>query len=439
MELAQTINKHKLLVFFDYLVVSIIIFYAGKATVFVQAIESWDHPLGLLFPIIVFTAFVFLKNIRFNRKFWLLIAGWILYFIASSIKFGQLHPRFFLIFIIHVTMAYVAITGLRYRFFSIYENILYYLSIIAIVFWVLMNMLPEPFIEFLRYFEFSRQETPDGNIDYNTLVYTVSNFKYEQEQMVSIGSFNIFRNPGFAWEPGAFAVYVNIAILFNLLRNKFNLGNNKKLWIFVVALITTFSTTGYSIFILLILFYIYNQQFIRIIWLVPVIIFMVIYLFTLPFMAEKITKATEFNTKELVYNSLKYDAKYQPQRFESLRIDFIDFLNHPLIGFGGHQEARWTNQIGAQISTVSGIGKIMAQFGIVGILFFSISLWKSSKQLVMVFKVRGVIFPMLFMLFISISYGLFIALYMCIWLFYLSDFKKHEAVRRYLSLNLQKT
>ncbi len=439
MDIAQTIKKHKLLVVFDYLVVFIITIYAGKATVFVQAIEGWDHPVGLFFPIVVFTAFGFIKNIRFNRKFLLLIIGYTLYFIASTLKFGQLHPRFFLINIIHFTFAYLTISGLRYRFFSIYETILFYLCIIAIVFWILMNVFPESFIEFLRHFEFSSQGEPEGNIDYNTIVYTVSNFNYKQEQTVSLGALNLFRNSGFAWEPGAFAVYINIAIFFNLIRNKFNLRNNGKLWIFIAALATTFSTTGYSIFVLLVLFYIYNQRLVRIIWLIPVILLMVFYLFTLPFMAEKITKTFEFNTRELVYNSLKYDAKYQPQRFESLRIDFVDFLNHPLIGYGGHQDAKWTNQMGATISTVSGIGKIMAQYGIVGILFFSISLWKSSKQLIKVFNVRGLIFPILFILLISISYGLFIALYMCLWLFYLSNFKKSEVVKRYYSLNLRKS
>src|SRR5690606_22669732 len=111
--------------------------------------------------------------------------------------------------------------------------------------------------------------------------------------------------------------------------------------------------------------------------------------------------------------------------------DFIDFINNPILGYGGHQEARWTEKLGAQIATVSGIGKIFAQYGLVGALFFFISLWKSSGKIVTVFKVKGMIFPFMFVMLISISYGLIVALYMCIWLFFLPGFTKSEVIREY--------
>lgn len=435
----NTIPLNKIHLIYDYFVVFLIIFYAGKATVFVQAIESWQPIIGLLVPVAAFTGYGFLKNVHFNQRFWLLMIGYTLYFIASTIKFKELHPRFFMINIIYVTIAYVAIAGLRNRFFKVYEDILYVLSIIGIIFWLFLNIAPSTFTELLRNFEFSAQNQPDGNIDYNTIIYTVNDYNVIPQYILNFGGINIFRNSGFAWEPGAFAVYINIAIFANLIRNKFRLVNKLRLIVFVVALATTFSTTGYTMLVLLIMFYFYNQDFKKIIVFTPVILIIVFYLFTLPFMAEKIANTTEFNTKELVYNSLKHNAKYQPQRFESLQIDFIDFLNNPLIGFGGHQEARWTEQLGAQISTVSGIGKILAQYGLVGTLFFFISLWKSSKRIISTFNIKGVIFPMLFILLISISYGLFIALYMCIWLYYLPNLKKSEVVKQYYKLHLLKT
>ena len=431
MEFERILSKKNLLTFFDYFAVFILIFYAGKATVFVQAIDSWNHPIGLFLPLATFGILFFIKKVRFNSRFWLMVTGFTLYIIASTIKFGELHPRFFLINIIYIVIVYIAVAAFQYRFLVLYENILYYLSIIGIVLWVGINASPAV-IDFLRNFEFSTQEIRPGNIDYNLIVFTVNDYTFIPQYILNFGGVQLYRNAGFAWEPGAFSVYVSIAILFHLIRNKFKITNNRHLWVFILALATTFSTTGYSLLVLLIIFYIYNQEIYKIAWLGPVFVIIVMYLFTLPFMAEKISETTEFNTEELIYYSTKYNIKYQPQRFESLQIDFKDFLNHPIIGYGGHIEARWTSQLGANIATVSGLGKIMAQYGIVGLFFFIFSLWKSSQRMLSFYNLRGVIFPMAFILLISISYSIISPLLMCLWLFYLPDFYKTEVARQYL-------
>ncbi len=432
MEISQLLSKKNLLLFFDYFVVFIVIFYAGKATAFVQSIDSWNNLIGLLLPIVIFTIVVFLKNVHFNHRYLLVILGFTLYFIASTVKFGELHPRFYMITVIHITMAYITIAAFQYRFFILYENILYYLCIIGIVMWVGLNLNPGFFIDFFRKFEFSYQENAPGNIDYNMIVYTVNNYNVIPQYILEFGGFRIFRNSGFAWEPGAFSVYITIAILFHFIRNKFKIRINKQLLVFVAALATTFSTTGYSMFILLILFYVYNQEIYKVAWLVPFFLILTVYIFTLPFMAEKISETTDFDTEQLIYYSQKYNIKYQPQRFESFQIDFIDFLNHPILGYGGHLEAKWTNQLGANIATVSGIGKIMAQYGIAGLLFFIFSLWKSSQRLLYLFNIKGLIFPMAFVLLISISYSIITALLMTLWLTYLPDLYKTEVARNYL-------
>jgi hypothetical protein len=129
------------------------------------------------------------------------------------------------------------------------------------------------------------------------------------------------------------------------------------LWVFVIALLTTFSTTGYAMFIIMVFFFIYNQPFRKVAWVIPFAVVFTVLIFMLPFMADKISETTEYNTEELIYRSIKHGTQYAPQRFESLQIDFKDFLNHPVLGYGGQVEARWTHQLGAQIATISGIGK----------------------------------------------------------------------------------
>ncbi len=432
MENNQLLSNKKAITLLEYFSVFLIIFYAGNASLFVKSFESWNNLIGLMLPIAAIGGLGLIKGVQFNHKYVMVMAGYLLYTIASTIKFGELHPRFMGINILKITLAYVMISSLRKRFFTLYEQIIFYLSIIALIFWTFHNIAPDAFVSFLEKIEFSTQGEEKGSIRMNAIVFTISNYDVVSDHIADFGGFQLFRNSGFAWEPGAFSAYLNIAILFNLLRTKFQLKGNIHFFVLVIALATTFSTTGYSLFILLMIFFIYNQSFKKVVILFPIVALFIVYLFSLPFMADKIREKTEYNTEELVYQSLKHDANYIPQRFESLQIDFIDFLNHPIIGYGGMQEARWTKQLGAQISTISGIGKIMGQFGIVGILFFIFSLWKSSNLLVKAYNVRGAAFLLVFVIMVAVSYNIITILYMSIWLFYLANSYKTEVLRHYL-------
>jgi hypothetical protein len=425
--------------FIEYSVVGLIIFFAGSASVFARSFETWNNILALIIPVAAVAVLGLVKGFHFNHRFLLLMAGYVLYTIASTIKFGEIHPHFFGINVIKFTIAYVVVSTLRTRFFAIYENILFYLAIIALIFWVLHNAIPFTFVEFLRNFEFSTQGEGRGSTDFNAIVYTVSNYDLVPNHIANFGGFELYRNSGFAWEPGAFSAFINLAILFNLLRNKFRLGKNPQLWVLIIALLTTFSTTGYSMFILMGFFYLYNQKLRKVAWVIPIAVLFAVLIFNLPFMADKITETAEYNTEELIYLSIKHGTQYAPQRFESLQIDFIDFLNHPVLGYGGQVEERWTYQLGAQIATISGIGKILAQFGLVGLIFFLFSVWSSSKKMVVIYNLRGAIFPAVLIIMISISYTIFTILYTCIWLFYLSSSFKAEVIKAYLNQHLLKS
>jgi hypothetical protein len=435
MDYTGLLVKSRNILIFEYFLVFILIIYGGNASEFTWALENWDNPIGFLLPILSVMVLGFIKGIRFNQKYLVLLLGYTLYFVASTILFQELHPRFFGIYIIKFTIVYVVVSGLGVRLFKIYDNILYYLCIIGIVFWLIMNIIPTSFIELLRNFEFSSQKTMSA-VDFNTIIYTVGDFSLTTDYVMNFGGIQIFRNAGFAWEPGVFASFINLAIFFNLIRNRFKLKSNKHLWVFLIALASTFSTTGYSLFVLLALFYLYNQDFVKVFWLAPIVAVSVMFVFMLPFMYEKISFDNKWTTEELVYRSAKYNISHFPQRFQSLQIDFIDFMNHPLIGYGGHLEEAWTAKMGAKITTISGIGGLMSQFGIVGTLFFLISLWVSSKQIIVLFNVRGTMFPVLFILLYAISYSVFEILVMCVWLLYLSSFLKTEVIRRYIIHNI---
>lgn len=71
-------------------------------------------------------------------------------------------------------------------------------------------------------------------------------------------SFGLRRNAGFAHEPGAFALFTNLAIIINYIRG-IPLFSKRNL-VYVLALITTFSTAGYLSFFILILLLVKSKR-----------------------------------------------------------------------------------------------------------------------------------------------------------------------------------
>jgi hypothetical protein len=129
-------------------------------------------------------------------------------------------------------------------------------------------------------------------------------------------------------------------------------------------------------------------------------------------------KVVSQDTDEQIQNSIAYDIVYTPQRYSSFLIDFKDFTNNPLLGYGGHVQEMWTAKLGAQIGSISGLGKLLARFGLVGTIFFFYMLIKSSKKLCSTFDFKGWLGLFVIMLMISISYSLIEQpLLMCFWLF----------------------
>lgn len=59
---------------------------------------------------------------------------------------------------------------------------------------------------------------------------------------------SVYRNSGLWWEPGAFQLFINIAFMFNLVNKTMT---NKMYFIFGIAIMSTLSTTGVIVYILL--------------------------------------------------------------------------------------------------------------------------------------------------------------------------------------------
>ena len=398
----------------DYLIITILILYAGRGNTFFQSGSFVNNPIGVALPLILSIFLALRWKIVFNKHFYLLIFCYFIYFIAITIKFGEFRPTIFLSYCITFFVVYAMFKALRFNLFLIYEKSLYLLSIIALFLWLVQTTLGGDTL----YGILSR--IPNiGTFSYvtseglNAILYSV-----QPSTGSMLHGIPIPRNCGYAWEPGAFAVYICLAIYVNLFLVKNDKSRKFRLWVLLFALLSTQSTTGYSILLVILFFYFLNKNVSIIILLSPILIVLLALLFSLPFMGDKIADVFRqvADIELIVENSITSGASYAPGRFASFVIAFRDFMENPILGLGSVTELSWTNRAGASIGAISGIGYLLAQFGVIGFLFFIISTVSSSALFAKRHNYKGTFLLLLLILLISVSYNiLFLPVVMSFW------------------------
>lgn len=130
------------------------------------------------------------------------------------------------------------------------------------------------------------------------------------------------RNPGPFWEPGAFAIFLNLALLFNLIKTRKLI--EKRNIVFISGIITTFSTTGFiTLFITLSGFYIFTSGH----------KLKYIYVFVILILGISTYKAAEFMEEKIIENYISY-KETSSSRFGSAYLDLLDFSTSPILGWG---------------------------------------------------------------------------------------------------------
>jgi len=408
----------KKIAFFEYFFVLVLIFYAGQANTFVREGGSIKgNFIGYVIPVILSIILAVKWEVWPDKRFYFLILGLAIYFLAISVKYSQIRITIFLNFFTLFFVVYVFYKVLKFEFFRIYEYWLFRLAIVGLIFWTIHFVLGGDTL----YYMIAKIPGVDsfsfvsgGGL--NAIVYSVQPFDYNLRNNMGSG---IPRNCGYAWEPGAFAVYLSLAIFINLFITKNHKNSKIRLWGLMAALITTQSTTGFAMLMIILLHYYYNTNVKIILLAFPVVLIGAYFVLSLPFMAGKIVElSNSSNDMEMtVLSSINREEPITPQRFESFLIGFEDFKKNPVLGIvGGGGEASWTDKIGANISVISGIGRLLAQNGFVGFLFFIIFSLKGSILISQVYQYNGKLLLFFLILFVSISYTiLFLPLVTFFW------------------------
>lgn len=175
------------------------------------------------------------------------------------------------------------------------------------------------------------------------------------------------RNSGPFWEPGGFAIFLFIALTFNIVRTKKLL--NKKNIIFLITILTTQSTTAYfALFAFLVIYIFISYKRVYSIILTPIFILIFINVYSqLDFMEEKVNKMyVESKTagKEKVYS-----------RMVSGRVNLENFYSSPMFGIG-----RFFTVSDEENSGNNGTTLLLAEFGLIGFGYYFIMMFLSYRK-----------------------------------------------------------
>lgn len=216
------------------------------------------------------------------------------------------------------------------HFVDLYIKIVFLISVISLVFWGI-DFTPQGHNLLLDIGESLPQlgwdnmrETREGstaNKSYTLYVYTV----------YFIDDLLIPQNTGPFWEHGIFCIYLIIAFYLNAIREskiitKYNI-------VFIIAIITSFSSTGYVVLIVALAFVILQRGGITFskIFLLVMLLIGTYYISSLDFMTEKITE-NAMSTNE-------------SSRFFAMVYHWQQIVKSPFIGYGPYLERAFSNLV----------------------------------------------------------------------------------------------
>ena len=343
--------------------------------------------------LILFTFYAMLKNRVSFRGFIKLLIPWILYCLISFIYFDAVRPLFFIILPASFFAIYVLInSNITLKIiFSSFEKIIFKLATISLLFytWQLVNL--SSLISLFNLFDLNVGKS------YNLIVYTIHHR--------SIDGF-LAQNPGFCWEPGPFACFLVLSLVIHLLQSKFRL--DKRTFIYIITILTTFSTTGYLCLFLLIVWYFFNKNKKYFYLILPIISAIIVTFYFQSFnLDQKIyDQITSAESDLEFYIDNEIETQTSIGRFNGFLLNLKDFEKYPILGYGGNFISKFASENNLKITSTNGLGNWLAQYGIVGFVFLIFYFYKSSFLITSLYKSSGFLFLFFIFLLMSFSFSL---------------------------------
>lgn len=298
--------------------------------------------------------YFFLKKMFFSHTIIRLFLAWgLINILALIINGGSNIPYFRIISfgIVYFLYPYLVLKLIGIEFWVLFEKWIYFFTKISIPLFAI-NFLDPGFFNSLHSV-FS--------------IFTNSTYVYPYwSSLLYVNAIEMdgyIRNSGFMWEPGAFSMMIVFAIIYYWLVN--GVKYNKRFFIYLIALITTFSTAGYIAFAILIIGSTMKKFSLTSVLILSTFIF---------FFGNEIYKQDFLKGKLDLYvetfkeNELKYSEHYElykVNRLQGAYFSVIETIDYPL-GYGVIAKKDYSNEI--EIYGTNGLGSMLKMWGV--ILFF---------------------------------------------------------------------
>lgn len=324
--------------------------------------------LGISF---IFTLILFIKKREyFDKSILHFIILLFIMVLVQTIRFEIFFLGTTAVLFVRFLFPYFAIKIIGRNFTRYYVNIIYLFTIISLIFYLSLLLLPG-----LNNFLLNLPAIPGfapGN--FFTLYQTDLDPRY----------YGISRNHGPFGEPGVFAFFLILALLFNTVEKKSIL--DKRSLVFIIGIITTLSTSGYiALFVIIIFFQIFfSEERFKYVPILFIAIAIIGIYFKTPLLHEKIKRQFKI---EMLANRYQYA---QRGRFISAKLDLIDIRNYPFFGRGRNVLTRFddfdevtfrnTGTLGGTpYGRTNGITDFMIKYGLIVFAYYFILLTRSLK------------------------------------------------------------
>lgn len=352
----------------DFLIMLVLVMVSGLATRLFRGVES------LLFLFVFSLIYLFASGSMLNKRYIAACMVWIFYILLSML-FYLGHNYFWpFYYICNFTIIYAVVKYFGVNLIEIYLEVIFFLAGLSLVIFSIQIVNPYLIIDTWREYDMS------GLLYDKPFTYYSHAFFYTVHQFIDTSKGQV-RNAGFAWEPGAFSCFLLIAIYFQLLADKFSIGKSVlRYCVLFLALFSTFSTTGFVGLFVILLWYMSNtSKTNRFYSYLAILVLSIPVLYFIPDQIEKIENELNVDVAHSIYMAEGNENEKSLGRFQSMYIFAADFISNPFIGVGADSSQRWIERNGLSVIPTSGLGNMLATYGLFLMIPFLYILGMSSK------------------------------------------------------------
>lgn len=342
-----TINKSSVYHIRDTILILIIVLIVANASIL-----STDN---FLLGIFILSSVTFLLRRYFlDPIVFYVVATWIAINYASYLFNETSFDWYtFMGFTVKIIYPYILLKLIGPQFPFRLEKIIYSLTIISLPIYILEIAFPDLFASLATYLNFITQEEQKQAGGWYIFIFMHS-------------AWSESRNCGFMWEPGAFAFMILLGMSIRFMQYGM-IKFDKRITMYIIALLTSFSTMGYfGLFIILTAYIIQQRKLIYLTLLLPLFAPVIMEILQLDFLLPKIS--TYFNQLDVIYNP-ENQSYLKVNRFSYTLLAIQQSLAWPF-GFGIVPSKYILKEHSTEVLGVSTLANILIYWGWLGILFF---------------------------------------------------------------------